>query len=51
MTVTGTRDASRRSWALAAFYKYFGGQLMDVYASRTEALTKLLGSLLKEIHV
>jgi choline dehydrogenase-like flavoprotein len=51
MTVTGTRDAARRSWALAAFYKYFGGQLMDVYASRTEALTRLLGSLLKEIHV
>jgi len=51
MNVTGTNDPSRRSWALAAFYKYFGGELLEVYASRIDTLTQLLGNLLTEIHV
>jgi choline dehydrogenase-like flavoprotein len=51
MTVTGTTDPARRSWALLAFYKYFGSGLSDVYAARADRLVELLLKSVTTIHV
>ena len=49
--ISGTDDTARRSWALGAFYKFFVTELADVYASRAEAIRKMLVHLLTDIHV
>jgi choline dehydrogenase-like flavoprotein len=49
--VTGTDDAARKSWALAAFYRYFAGELLTVYMDRAGMVKHLLTSLLTGIHV
>jgi choline dehydrogenase-like flavoprotein len=51
MNVTNTKDQARRSWALAAFYKYFAGELADVYVTRPGAVKEFFTKLLTEIHV
>jgi len=51
MQITGTGDPARKSWALAAFYKYFVGELMTVYVDRADALKSALMKALTEIHV
>ncbi len=49
--ISGTSDTARRSWALGAFYKFFMTELAHVYASRAEAIRKMLAHLLTDIHV
>jgi choline dehydrogenase-like flavoprotein len=51
MDVTGTDDAARRSWALGAFYKYFVGELAEVYMMDAKKLQDLLWKLVTGIHV
>lgn len=51
MTVTGTIDPARRSWALAAFAKYFAGGLSEVYVTRADRLIELLFKSVTTIHV
>jgi hypothetical protein len=51
MTITGTSDPARQSWALLAFYKYFAGELADVYMKRADALKDALIQLVTRIHV
>ncbi len=51
MDVTNTNDQARRSWALAAFYKYFVGELAEVYMKRPEAVREFFTKLLTDIHV
>jgi len=51
MDITGTDDAARRSWALAAFYKYFAGELAAVYMMDANRLQDLLWKLVTGIHV
>ncbi len=51
MDVIGTDDPARKSWALLAFYKYFAGQLTDIYMQRADALKDALFKLVTEIHV
>lgn len=51
MEITGTKDDARKIWALAAFYKYFAGELCTVYMKRADKLTELLRNLLMGIHV
>lgn len=51
MRITGTRDAARQSWALIAFYKYFAGELADIYMKRAEAVKDALFKLMTSIHV
>jgi hypothetical protein len=51
MNVAGTEDSARRSWALAAFYKYFASELADVYMTRADQLKTLVVNLLTTIHV
>jgi len=51
MDITGTEDAARKSWALAAFYKYFAGELGAVYMMDAEKLKDLLVKLVTGIHV
>lgn len=51
MDITGTDDAARRSWALAAFYKYFAGELAAVYMMDSKKLQDLLWKLVTGIHV
>ncbi len=51
MEISGTSDASRKSWALAAFYKYFAGEVADVYLGRADALRDALVKLVTGIHV
>ena len=51
MNITGTADAARRSWALAAFYKYFAGELGAVYMMDAAKLKDLLWKLVTGIHV
>ena len=40
--IEGTVDTARKSWALAAFYQYFVGELATVYMKRAEALRDVL---------
>jgi choline dehydrogenase-like flavoprotein len=49
--ITGTEDTARKSWALAAFYKYFVTELSQVYVSRAEAIKQMIVKVLTEIHV
>ena len=49
--ISGTDDSARRSWALGAFYKFFVTELAHVYATRAEAIRKMLAHLLTDIHV
>ena len=49
--ITGTNDPARQSWALLAFYKYFGGELADIYMKRAEAWKDALIKLVTSIHV
>jgi cholesterol oxidase len=51
MTVTGTTDPIRRSWALAAYYKHFAGELGAVYGKRAQQFTDMLLKLVAGIHV
>jgi cholesterol oxidase len=51
MDITNTKDDARRCWALAAFYKYFVGELATVYVTRAEAIQEFFKKLLTEIHV
>jgi choline dehydrogenase-like flavoprotein len=51
MWITGTNDPARQSWALLAFYKYFGGELADIYLQRADAVKDALFKLLTSIHV
>ena len=51
MEITGTSDAARKSWALAAFYKYFAGELADVYLERADAVRDAFFKLVTGIHV
>ena len=51
MEITGTTDAARKSWALIAFYKYFAGELADIYLKRADALKDVLFKLVTGIHV
>ena len=51
MTVTGTTDPIRRSWALAAYYKHFAGELAAVYGKRAQQFTDMLLKLVAGIHV
>ena len=51
MDITGTDDDARKSWALAAFYKYFVGELAEVYMMDAEKLKDLLWKLVTGIHV
>jgi choline dehydrogenase-like flavoprotein len=51
MDITGTDDAARRSWALAAFYKYFAGELAEVYMMDAKKLQDLLWKLVTGINV
>jgi choline dehydrogenase-like flavoprotein len=46
MTVTGTTDPARMSWALTSFYRYFAGELSQVYIRRQRDLWKFLGKVL-----
>jgi cholesterol oxidase len=49
--ITGTTDVARKSWALAAFYRYFASEIAEVYITRGEAIRQVLASLLTGIHV
>ena len=49
--ITGTDDAARKSWALAAFYKYFVGELATVYMKDADEIKDLLWKLVTGIHV
>jgi hypothetical protein len=51
MMVTGTTDPIRRSWALAAYYKHFAGELTAVYGKRAQQFTDMLWKLVAGIHV
>jgi cholesterol oxidase len=51
MEITGTTDAARKSWALAAFAKYFARGLADLYMTRADQLVGLLGKAVTAIHV
>ncbi len=51
MEITGTTDAARKSWALAAFYKYFAGEVAEVYLERADAVRDALLKLVTGIHV
>ena len=51
MKITGTTDAARKSWALAAFSKYFARGLTDLYMTRADQLLGLLGKAVTTIHV
>ena len=51
MNITGTEDSARKSWALAAFYKYFVGELAEVYMMDAKKLQDLLWKLVTGIHV
>jgi hypothetical protein len=51
MTITGTTDPARRTWALLAFYKYFASGLSEVYAARADRLVTLLLKSVTTIHV
>jgi hypothetical protein len=51
MTIKGTCDPDRQTWALAAFYKYFAGELVAVYGERATELSQLLMQLVTGIHV
>jgi hypothetical protein len=44
-------DPARKSWALAAFYRYFIGELVTVYVRRTDALKDFLVKVITGIHV
>ena len=50
-TITGTTDPARKSWALLAFYKYFAGELADIYMKRADALKDAFFKLVTGIHV
>lgn len=49
--IDGTDDTARKSWALAAFYKYFIGELATIYVTRADALKELVMNMLTGIHV
>lgn len=49
--ITGTTDPARQSWALLAFYKYFAGELIDIYMKRADAVKDALFKLVTSIHV
>jgi choline dehydrogenase-like flavoprotein len=49
--ITGTSDLARQSWALLAFYKYFAGELADIYTKRLETFQNTLIKLVTSIHV
>ncbi|MEO5739345.1 MAG: GMC oxidoreductase, partial [Vicinamibacterales bacterium] len=51
MEITGTTDAARQSWALAAFYQYFGVELAAVYVQQADEIKDLLWKLVTKIHV
>ena len=51
MEISGTTDAARKCWALGAFYKYFAGELADVYLGRGDALRDAFLKLVTGIHV
>jgi hypothetical protein len=51
LDVGGTSDPAKKSWALTAFYKYFIGELAEVYVPRGDALRDALATLLTTIHV
>ena len=49
--IEGTVDTARKSWALAAFYRYFVGELATVYMKRADALKDVFMKALTGIHV
>jgi hypothetical protein len=51
MTITGTNDPARMSWALTSFYRYFAGQLSSVYVRRQRDLSKLFAKVLRVSNV
>jgi hypothetical protein len=51
MEIFGTEDPARKSWALAAFYKYFVGELRAVYARQADALIEMFKKLVTTINV
>lgn len=51
LDVTGTSDTARKSWALAAFYKYFASELAQVYSSPVNRMVRLFAQAAMGIHV
>ena len=51
MEITGTNDPARKSWALLAFYRYFAGELADIYMQRADAVKDAFFKLVTGIHV
>ena len=51
MTITGTDDPARQSWALVAFYKYFARELASIYMKRADMLADAFLKLVTGIHV
>jgi hypothetical protein len=50
MRATGTNDASRQSWALAAFGAYFFGHLVDVYMPEHRLVLDTAKSAIRTLH-
>jgi choline dehydrogenase-like flavoprotein len=50
-TIGGTSDPTREAWALAAFYKYFGSELVAIYSGRVGTMLTSLGKAITSIHV
>ncbi len=51
MDVCGTKDPTRKMWALLAFYRYFAREISCVYASRAREIMKAFASVMTEINV
>lgn len=47
---TGTTDPARQSWALAAFFRFFSGQLSRIYLPELDHVKKVLVNIVNHTH-